>query len=105
MPSGQPWPGDPNDLNTTRHTDIRLIFKMDKNGYKACISPRMIRFQLQTVWARGQTLLDGALNGKVETEDCTWCLVNGGTELNVMLTKQNDPGLDVGGVVLVTFWW
>ena len=42
--------------------------------------------------APGQTLLDGALNGKVETEDCTWCLVNGGTELNVMLTKQNAAG-------------
>lgn len=51
---------------------------------------------------RGQTLLDGALNGKVETEDCTWCLVNGGTELNVMLTKQNAAGPDVE---LVTFRW
>lgn len=28
---------------------------------------------------------------QVETEDCTWCLVNGGMELNVMLTKQNAP--------------
>jgi len=42
------------------------------------------------VQANGKTLLEGALNGKVETEDCTWCLVNGGTELNVMLTKQNE---------------
>ena len=40
-------------------------------------------------------MLDGALNGKVETEDCTWCLVNDGTELNVMLTKQNAAGPDV----------
>ena len=27
---------------------------------------------------------------EVETDDCTWCLVNGGTELNVMLTKRDD---------------
>ncbi|CAE7483588.1 unnamed protein product [Symbiodinium natans] len=43
-----------------------------------------------SVLAGGKTLLDGTLGGKVETDECTWCLVNGGTELNVMLTKQNE---------------
>ncbi|CAE7669039.1 unnamed protein product [Symbiodinium necroappetens] len=42
------------------------------------------------VLASGKTLLDGTLGGKVETDECTWCLVNGGTELNVMLTKQSE---------------
>lgn len=32
---------------------------------------------------------------QVDTEFCTWCLVSGGTELNVMLTKQN-----VGGCIV-----
>merc|ERR1712232_1500705 len=39
------------------------------------------------VSAFGNTIIDGALGGKVETDDCTWCLSSDKTELQVMLTK------------------
>ena len=40
---------------------------------------------------RGKPVLDAKLAGKVETDECTWCLVAGG-ELQVMLTKK-DPNV------------
>ena len=44
----------------------------------------------------GASLLGGKLFGQVDTDDCVWCLVNGGTKLQMMLTKSNCsrwPGL------------
>jgi len=36
---------------------------------------------------RGETTLDGTLGGKVDCDDCTWCLSPDRDELQVMLTK------------------
>merc|ERR1712124_216417 len=41
-----------------------------------------------TVHVDGFPLLEGNLGGPVEVDECTWCLVNGGWELQVMLTKK-----------------
>lgn len=68
---------------------VQIAFNLSKAASKKDVKVVFKQTSI-TVQANGQTLLDGALNGKVETEDCTWCLVNGGTELNVMLTKQNE---------------
>merc|ERR1712032_547937 len=36
---------------------------------------------------RGETVIDGALGGKVETDECTWCFSPAKDELQVMLPK------------------
>lgn len=36
---------------------------------------------------RGETIIDGAVGGKVDADDCTWCLSPAKDELQVMLTK------------------
>ena len=43
----------------------------------------------------GEELINGKLFGRVLTDDCTWCLVEKGSELQVLLalaadTKWND---------------
>lgn len=39
------------------------------------------------VAVRGEVIIDGALGGKVEADDCTWCFSPTKDELQVMLTK------------------
>merc|ERR1719253_720655 len=39
------------------------------------------------VSVRGETIIDGALGGKVEADDCTWCFSPSKDELMVMLIK------------------
>jgi len=69
--------------------EVQIAFNLSQAASKKDVKVVFKQTSI-VVQANGQTLLDGLLNGKVETEDCTWCLVNGGTELNVMLTKQNE---------------
>merc|ERR1719329_603278 len=40
-----------------------------------------------SVSIRGETVIDGALGGKVEVDECTWCFSPDKAELQVMLTK------------------
>ncbi|CAK0892370.1 unnamed protein product, partial [Prorocentrum cordatum] len=39
---------------------------------------------------KGETIIDGKLRGTVDVDDCTWCILNGGTDVEVMLTKQTE---------------
>merc|ERR1719272_1470179 len=61
----------PLDPPATNKKDISATFK--SNSLKVVI--------------RGETTLDGALGGKVDVDDCTWCLTPERDELQVMLTK------------------
>ena len=38
----------------------------------------------------GEELLNGKLYGTVQTDDCTWCLIEKGSELQVMLALTAD---------------
>merc|ERR1712127_655966 len=48
-----------------------------------------VKFKVSTlsVAVRGESIIDGKLSGKVEVDDCTWCLSPDRTELQVMLTQ------------------
>merc|ERR1712032_160991 len=61
----------PLDPPATNKKDINITFK--SNTLKVAV--------------RGETVLDGALGGKVEVDDCTWVLSPEKDELQVMLTK------------------
>merc|ERR1719263_1600049 len=39
------------------------------------------------VFVRGESIIDGSLGGKVESDDCTWCFSPAKDELMIMLTK------------------
>mmetsp|Transcript_45988 Transcript_45988/g.92753 ORF Transcript_45988/g.92753 Transcript_45988/m.92753 type:complete len:124 (+) Transcript_45988:1-372(+) len=67
------FPADPREPPLTKK-DVAVAFK---------------RATLK-VTVRGEALIDGALAGTVEVDECTWCLAPGGTELQVMLTKQRE---------------
>ena len=43
-----------------------------------------------SVAVHGEELLNGKLYGTVQTDDCTWCLVEKGSELQVMLALTAD---------------
>ena len=43
-----------------------------------------------SVAVNGEELLNGKLYGTVQTDDCTWCLVEKGSELQVMLALTAD---------------
>merc|ERR1740124_668445 len=43
-----------------------------------------------SVTVNGEEMLNGKLYGRVLTDDCTWCLVEKGTELQVMLALAAD---------------
>jgi len=47
-----------------------------------------------SVTIKGEVVLDGALAGGVDVDECTWCIAPGGKELQVMLTKQDGTGAD-----------
>jgi len=51
-----------------------------------------VKFKRATllVKVKGEAVIDGALFGTVEADDCTWCIAPGGLELQVMLTKQQE---------------
>jgi len=68
--------------------EVQVLFKLAKPATKKDVK---VGFKMASlsVGVHGETLLDGGIAGKVDTDDCTWCLANGGSELQVMLTKQN----------------
>lgn len=67
--------------------EVQVLFKLPKPAVKKDVK---VGFKMSSlsVAVHGDALLDGSLGGKVDTDDCTWCLAGGGTELQVMLTKQ-----------------
>merc|ERR1740117_1155684 len=68
--------------------EVQVLFKLPKAVTKKDVKVGFKSASL-SVAVSGDALLDGGLGGKVDTDDCTWCLASGGTELQVMLTKQN----------------
>jgi len=76
--------------------EVQVLFKLPKAVTKKDVKVGFKSASL-SVAVSGDALLDGGLGGKVDTDDCTWCLASGGTELQVMLTKQDAkntwPGL------------
>merc|ERR1719183_419300 len=66
--------------------EIQVRFPLDQPATKKDISVKFKSSSL-SVSVRGESLLDGNLGGKVEVDDCTWCLTPAKDELQVMLTK------------------
>lgn len=69
--------------------EVQITFKLDRPAAKKDVKVDFKPSGL-TVAVGSSTLLDGALGGKVETDECTWCLASAGAELQVMLTKKEE---------------
>lgn len=77
--------------------EVSITFKLPQTATKKDVKVAF-KPSAMTVTVHGSSLMDGKLGGQVDTDDCTWCLANGGSELQVMLTKNNGgtanwPGL------------
>jgi hypothetical protein len=76
--------------------EVQILFKLPrsiaKKGVKVAFKISSLKVEVE-----GASLFNGSLAGKIDTDECFWCLACGGTELQVMLTKQNAmenwPGL------------
>merc|ERR1719387_869810 len=66
--------------------EIQVRIPLDPPATKKDISVKFKSASL-AVTVRGETVLDGNLCGKVEVDECTWCLTPAKDELQVMLTK------------------
>merc|ERR1712194_747832 len=64
--------------------EVQVLFKLPKAVTKKDVKVGFKSASL-SVAVSGDALLDGGLGGKVDTDDCTWCLASGGTELQVKL--------------------
>jgi len=69
--------------------EVQVLFKLPKPATKKDVKVVFKPASL-SVTVHGTSLLDGSLGGQVDTDDCTWCIGGGGSELQVMLTKKND---------------
>merc|ERR1719188_2185473 len=69
--------------------EIQVRFPADPPLVKKDVVVKFKRSHLQ-VLIRGEAVIDRALAGTVEVDECTWCLAPQGVELQVMLTKQKD---------------
>lgn len=68
--------------------EVQISFKLSKPAAKRDVKVTFKPSGL-IVTANGTTLLDGTLEGKVDVDECTWCLASAGSELQVMLTKKD----------------
>lgn len=80
-PSGYSW--------NQNGEEIQVSFKLSEKATKKDIKVAFKASSIE-VLAHGEKLLDGNLDGKVEVDECTWCLAQGGSELQVMLTKKDE---------------
>merc|ERR1719469_920322 len=66
--------------------EIQIRVPLDPPATKKDIS---VKFKVSSlsVAVRGESIIDGALAGKVEVDECTWCLSSDKSELQVMLTQ------------------
>mmetsp|Transcript_45696 Transcript_45696/g.116158 ORF Transcript_45696/g.116158 Transcript_45696/m.116158 type:complete len:114 (+) Transcript_45696:3-344(+) len=69
--------------------EVQVRIPADPPLAKKDVAVKFKRASLQ-VTVCGEAVIDGALAGPVEVDECTWCLAPGGVELQVMLTKQRD---------------
>ncbi|CAJ1347430.1 unnamed protein product [Effrenium voratum] len=100
----EPSPAEPEEVEkeedgytwSQKGEEVHVAFKLPQPVTKKDVKIGFKQASI-SVLALGKNLLDGSLGGKVDTDCCTWYLVNGGTELNLTLTKQNEketwPGL------------
>jgi len=74
---------------TQKGEEVQIRFPLTEPTTKKDIT---VKFKTKSlsVSVRGETLLDGTTGGKVEVDDCTWCLSPDRTELQVMLTKMDE---------------
>jgi len=68
--------------------EVQISFKLAKSAAKKDVKVTFKPSSI-SVTVHGNSMLDGTLAGRVDLDDCTWCLTNGGQELQVMLTKQD----------------
>lgn len=68
--------------------EVQILFKLEKPVTKKDVKVKFAPGTLE-VTVDGGKLLGGSLGGKVDTDECTWCIANGGNELQVMLTKRD----------------
>merc|ERR1712190_203378 len=68
--------------------EVQVLFKLPKPAVKKDVKVGFKMLSL-SVAVHGDSLLDGSLAGKIDTDDCAWCLASGGSELQVMLTKKS----------------
>merc|ERR1711957_67313 len=66
--------------------EIQVRVPLDPPATKKDIS---VKFKMASlaVSVRGESIIDGALGGKVEVDECTWCLSSAKDEWQVMLTQ------------------
>eukprot|EP00927_Polykrikos_kofoidii_P066602 TRINITY_DN6216_c1_g1_i3.p1 TRINITY_DN6216_c1_g1~~TRINITY_DN6216_c1_g1_i3.p1 ORF type:complete len:554 (+),score=142.94 TRINITY_DN6216_c1_g1_i3:155-1663(+) len=68
--------------------EVQISFQLARSVQKRDVQVNFKTNSLK-VTTHGTPLLDGALGGKVEVEECTWCIASAGSELQVMLTKRD----------------
>merc|ERR1719203_1076780 len=63
--------------------EIQIRVPLESPASKNDIS---VKFKVASlsIAVRGESIIDGALAGKVEVDDCTWCLSSDKAELQVM---------------------
>ena len=78
--------------------EVQVLFAIEPPAEKKELRVKFEASGLK-VELRGEAILDGKTFGKLEVEDCTWVLADGGTELQVMLTKKVE---EPWGVLLIS---
>ncbi|CAK0900586.1 unnamed protein product, partial [Prorocentrum cordatum] len=71
--------------------EVQITFRLDKPATKKDVKVNFKPTGL-TVAVGDSTLLDGTLGGKVDTDDCAWCLASAGSELQVCVFKRKCTG-------------
>jgi len=66
--------------------EIQIRIVCDPPAAKKDVS---VKFKSSSISAsvHGESILEGTLGGKVEVDECTWCLNADKTELQIMLTQ------------------
>ncbi|CAK0892371.1 unnamed protein product, partial [Prorocentrum cordatum] len=72
-----------------KSNDVYIRIPQDLPISKKDVSVIFKRSSL-SIAIKGETIIDGKLRGTVDVDDCTWCILNGGTDVEVMLTKQTE---------------
>merc|ERR1712195_358896 len=67
--------------------EVHIRFKLDPPATSKKDVDVKFKASAMVVKVRGETIIDGNLGGKVETDECTWCFSPTKDELTVMLTK------------------
>merc|ERR1719483_438829 len=70
-------------------SEIIVRFALETPATKKDIKVVFKATTLQVTVA-GEEVLNGKLFGRVQTDDCTWCLVEKGAELQVLLALASD---------------